>query len=828
MNLQTNPELEMASDFVRKTNKHVFLTGKAGSGKTTFLHQLKADRSKRMAVVAPTGVAAINAGGMTIHSLFQIPIGLHIPGAERSNDHRAYRAEKIRLIRSLDLLVIDEISMVRADLLDAVDQALQRIRNQRQPFGGVQLLMIGDLHQLPPVVRNDEWEILQPYYETPYFFSSHALQKTDHVTIELKHIYRQTDPVFIELLNRVRDNQIDASVLQKLNARYVPNYRPTTKEPSITLTATNASAQQINQQNMQRLSGKVRSCKATVIGDFPASSYPTDEVLELKVGAQVMFIRNDTQSQRYFNGKLGQISRIDDDGEIWVRCPDHPHEMLIGPVEWQNTKYALNEATKKIEENIVGTFIQYPLKLAWAITIHKSQGLTFERCVIDAQTAFATGQVYVALSRCKSLEGIVLQTLIPASSIKTDRVIQEYSQEVEKNYPTQAQLEEAKRVYQVDAIRRLFDFDDVARHVRQLERLAQEHSSTVLPETIEQLSDWVLRVNTELVQVSEKFAPQLTQYLQLEMLPQDNEHLQGRMPKAAIYFLEKLKGLLQDTNNWSLSTDNKEVAEGMLKAMEFWRSSLFAKQCCFATCQTRFSAEELQRAIVNAELDFQKLAAKPGVKSIQVPKGLPNPELYMQLSQWRRSISVSRRRPEFDILPNSTIRELSIYMPLNKTEMLKIAGIGKGRFDKYGKELLEMIQEYRAKNSVVGAVLSVSEKPLRGVSETKRLSYEMWKAGDSAEQIAGKRRLSVSTVVGHLADFVQRGEIEISRLALAERVAEVLAFLQANPGASSAEAKAHFGGKYDYPELRLLIAHYRWLAEQTTSRDNADTSGGAS
>ncbi|MBL8890063.1 MAG: AAA family ATPase [Planctomycetaceae bacterium] len=827
MELQTNPELELASDFVRNTNKHVFLTGKAGSGKTTFLHQLKAARLKRMAIVAPTGVAAINAGGMTIHSLFQIPIGLHVPGAERNNEHRAYRAEKIRLIRSLDLLVIDEISMVRADLLDAVDQSLQRIRNQRQPFGGVQLLMIGDLHQLPPVVKNEEWEILKPYYKTPYFFDSQALQQTDYITIELKHIYRQADPVFIGLLNKVRDNQIDAVVLQKLNTRYVPNYRPATAEPSITLTATNASAQQINQQNMQRLPGKIHSCRATVLGDFPASSYPTDEILELKVGAQVMFIRNDTQSQRYFNGKLGQVSRVGTDGEIWVQCPDQAHEMLVSPVEWQNTKYALNEETKKIEENVVGTFIQYPLKLAWAITIHKSQGLTFDRCVIDAQTAFASGQVYVALSRCKTLEGIVLQTPIPASSIKTDRVVQEFSQEAEKNYPTQAQLDEAKRQYQADAVRTLFEFGGVSRNAQRLVRLAQESSNTVLPETIEQLNGWMLRVQTELVQVSEKFAPQLAQYLQSENLPESNEELQTRMRKAAIYFLEKLKALLQDTQNWSLITDNKEVAEGMLTNMQQWRSSLFVKQCCFETCQARFSAEELQRAIVNAELDFQKLVAKPGARPIQVPKGLPNPELYKQLSQWRQSIAQGQKRPEFDILPNTAIRELSVYMPSNKVEMLKIAGIGKGRFEKYGKELLDLIQEYRTKNAVKGAALPILEKLPRGVSETKRLSYQMWKAGDSPEQIAGKRSLSVSTVIGHLADFVERGEIAVERLSAAERVAEVLVFLQANPTATSADARTHFAGKYDYPELRLIIAHSRWLAAQDINRDNAHISDGA-
>lgn len=828
MNLQTNPELEMASDFVRNTNKHVFLTGKAGSGKTTFLHQLKADRLKRMAVVAPTGVAAINAGGMTIHSLFQISLGLHLPGVDRklATPQPRFRQEKIRLIQSLDLLVIDEISMVRADLLDAVDEALQRIRNRQQPFGGVQLLMIGDLHQLPPVVKDEDWELLKQYYHTPYFFGSLALQKTDYISIELKHIYRQSDPEFISLLNRVRDNQIDTATLQKLNRRYVANYRPPVDKPSITLTATNAAAHQINQQNLNRLPGDRQPFKATITGDFPPSSYPTEKTLEFKVGAQVMFIRNDTGG-RYFNGKLGMITRLQD-GEIWVRCAEESSDIQVLPMDWKNVMYSLNEETKQIEEQVKGQFVQFPLKLAWAITIHKSQGLTFERCVIDAQTAFATGQVYVALSRCKTFEGIVLQTPIPASSIKTDRVVQEFSQEAELNYPTPALLEEAKRVYQVDAIRALFDFGDVARQVRQFARFAREHSNTILPETIVQLNGWEARVNTELVQISEKFAPQLAQYLRSEVLPESNEELQNRMPKAAVYFLEKLQSLLQEANNGSLMSDNKEVADTMQKSLERWRSSLFVKQSCFATCQSRFSAEELQRAVVNAELDFQKLAPPPGLKSIRVPKGLPNPELYKQLWQWRQDLAQNRGKPEYEIVPNSTIREMSIYLPKDKTEMLKMPGIGKGRFEQHGAELLAIIQTYRKQNSVGAAALSVADRPPRGVSETKRLSYEMWKAGDPVDQVAAKRGLSVSTVVGHLAEFVERGDIEIGKLAAAERVSEVLAYLQANPTSSSADAKVHFGGKYDYPELRLIFAHYRRLATRFTERDNDATSHGVS
>ena len=311
MSLQTNPQLELAFEYVRNTNKSLFLTGKAGSGKTTFLHQIKAEGTKRMAVVAPTGVAAINAGGMTIHSLFQLPLGLHLPGVERTDKSRHHRfsGQKIRLIRSLDLLVIDEISMVRADLLDAVDDVLRRYRNHSRPFGGVQLLMIGDLHQLPPVVKQEDWDMLGRYYDTPYFFGSRALEQTDYISIELKHIYRQSDPEFIGLLNKVRDNCLDAESLRKLNSRFVPNFRPPGKDAFITLTATNAVAYDINARNLKQLSSPPRVYQATIAGEFPASAYPTEVTLEFKKDAQVMFVKNDSQPvRRYFNGKIGRIT----------------------------------------------------------------------------------------------------------------------------------------------------------------------------------------------------------------------------------------------------------------------------------------------------------------------------------------------------------------------------------------------------------------------------------------------------------------------------------------------------------------------------------------
>jgi len=503
-----NPELELAFDLIRYTDKCLFLTGKAGSGKATFLHQIRAESPKRMAVVAPTGVAAINAGGMTIHSLFQIPLGLHLPGVSRMDpaQQRRFSKTKVRLLQSLDLLVIDEISMVRADLLDAVDEVLRRFRHAEKPFGGVQLLMIGDLHQLPPVLKPDEWEILSRSYESPYFFSSHALHETDYQCLELKHIYRQSDPDFIELLNRVRNNCLDQASLRKLNTRYVSGFQPPSDEAYITLTTTNAVARQINAANLRHLPGKPLVYSARVQGDFPPSSYPTEVDLRFKPGAQVMLIRNEPgKAPRYYNGKIGQIARMDANA-IYVVCPGQTEEISVEPAEWQNVKFTLNEETRQIEERILGTFTQMPLKLAWAITIHKSQGLTFERAIIDAQAAFASGQVYVALSCCKSFEGIVLRSPLSQSSIKTDRVVQTFSEQADQNAPDRNFLLQARRAFECQLLRELFSFEQIRMQFDQLLHLYRQHSHSLAPETVGQFQEVINQVTRDMINVTEKLS----------------------------------------------------------------------------------------------------------------------------------------------------------------------------------------------------------------------------------------------------------------------------------------------------------------------------------
>ncbi|MCB0586319.1 MAG: AAA family ATPase, partial [Phaeodactylibacter sp.] len=510
MRLQSNPELELAYEYVCYTNRNIFLTGKAGTGKTTFLHKIREEVPKRMAVVAPTGVAAINARGMTIHSFFQLPFGPYLPGnAREAARQRRFSGEKRNLIRSLDLLVIDEVSMVRADLLDGIDDVLRRFKNPSLPFGGVQLLMIGDLHQLPPVVKDEEWRLLRDYYRTPYFFGSLALQKTRPVVVELKHIFRQSDDTFIRLLNKVRNNEIGQDVLSTLNSRYDPNFRPGEQEGYITLTTHNASANEINAEKLASIPKKAHTFQAKISGDFPPHAYPADEMLELKPGAQVMFIKNDTEPEkRFYNGKIGKAIRIEED-EIRVQCPGDTEPIDVVRAEWNNVKYSINEDTKEVEEDIIGTFTQFPLRLAWAITIHKSQGLTFEKVILDAQAAFAHGQVYVALSRCKSFEGIVLVSQIGSSSIRTDTRVKDFSEEAEKNAPDKAQLEREKAAYQQSLILELFGFKPLKRALNQMHRVLLEHESRILPGPLEAFNTLAGLAEEQFFPVGEKFRRQL-------------------------------------------------------------------------------------------------------------------------------------------------------------------------------------------------------------------------------------------------------------------------------------------------------------------------------
>jgi hypothetical protein len=472
--MDQNKELRLAWDFVEHTGTSIFLTGKAGTGKTTFLRTLREHTSKRLVVVAPTGVAAVNAGGVTIHSFFQLPLSPYVPGAA-IRDRYDFGKEKRRIIRTLDMLVIDEISMVRSDLLDAIDFVLRRYRDPSRPFGGVQLLMIGDLQQLTPVVTPQDEEILRGHYDTPYFFGSRALQQVNYVTIQLTHVYRQQDENFISILNHIRDGHPTADDLARLNARHHPTFFPKAEEGYIRLTTHNRMADSYNETELMKLSGQRYSFQAEVKGDFPEYNYPTDVSLELKVGAQVMFVKNDTSADHlYYNGRIGHVVELNAE-TVLVKCPGDSTAIKVERQQWENTKYALNPQTKTIEAQVQGTFTQYPLRLAWAITIHKSQGLTFDRAIIDSALSFAPGQVYVALSRCKSLEGLVLASPVDSRSIINDHRVADYiahqQEEAEASVAALPQLKEEYFRYQ---LLDLFDFGRVAENAQLVHRTLVE------------------------------------------------------------------------------------------------------------------------------------------------------------------------------------------------------------------------------------------------------------------------------------------------------------------------------------------------------------------
>ncbi len=543
----SNRIFNLAAELVNYTARHVFITGKAGTGKTTFLKWIRENTEKNTVVVAPTGVAAINASGVTAHSFFQLPFGPFIPGPGNANAGGAtdrnqlfrntrFASARRELFQEMELLIVDEVSMIRCDMLDAIDAILRHFRKQPQlPFGGVQVVYIGDMFQLPPVIPAHEWEILKDYYASPFFFEAKVVKEAPPLYIELKKIYRQNEQHFIDILNRIRNNKPTAQDLAELNKKYDAEFDPPEHENYITLTTHNRKAEVINEAALAALEGKLYSFQAEINGEFSDKALPTEQNLQLKEGAQVMFIKNDTgESRRFYNGRLGVIKKISEE-EIIVSLGEGNQDLKLEKETWRNIRYNYNKENNHIEEEELGSFKQYPIRLAWAITIHKSQGLTFDKAVIDAGGSFAAGQVYVALSRCTSLSGLVLHSKIFQGAIATDRRILEFAQrEANDNYLEELLVEEKKR-FQAETLVKAFGWEKI---LRTLVEWKENLDGKKIPaiESVLDLNKKLILKAREQETVASKFQIQLRQLLN----EGDLHVLEERVNKGILYFSRTL------------------------------------------------------------------------------------------------------------------------------------------------------------------------------------------------------------------------------------------------------------------------------------------------
>jgi len=812
--MHQNIELDLTRNFVEKTNKNIYLTGKAGTGKTTFLHDIKNTTFKRSVVVAPTGVAAINAGGVTIHSFFQLPFGPILPDQLFSPNNlnkkqvkiQKFSKRKINMIRSLDLLIIDEISMVRADLLDGIDQILRRFKKSDEVFGGTQLLMIGDLQQLAPVVKNNEWDILRPYYETAFFFSSQAFKKSDAVGIELKHIYRQENQNFINILNQIRNNRLDDINLHLLNNRFNPEFSPKAEENYITLTTHNRRADQINQKEMEQLGSKPKTFKAIVDGDFPEYNYPNDEQLELKVGAQVMFIKNDSSPEkRYFNGKIGVITAMDRDG-VSVSCPGDEEEIWAEKESWHHIKYSLDKQNE-IKEDIVGSYTQIPLRLAWAITIHKSQGLTFEKAIIDAEASFAHGQTYVALSRCRTLEGIVLKSRINRQGIIQDNRVIAFSEEVENKQPNQNDLNKGQKEYQLHLLKELFDIKQLDYRLHRAQRIHYNSGGSLMGNLNAPLKQMKEEGSQALLKVSNSFLNQLKS-MSIEMHElEHSEAIQERIVKAVEYYLNQTEmNLTTPLSQLTFTSDNKAILKDFNEELEEFKSLLAQKIYCLKACKKGFSTQNYLRARAQAIFEKVELSKKESPKE----EKSEHPELFKRLRQFRHKIAEENEIKHFQVFSQKALFDLCDKLPTHPSALKEVHGIGKKKVEQYGEDIVEIVQQYCVE---IGKEFDMKPPPRTALEKlekapkknTKEISIEMFKEGLSIAEIAKNRDLTIGTITGHLLYKIGKNGIEFTDIIPQDELKVLVESIKNTSFESLSELYHKLDEKFSYDALKVAI-----------------------
>lgn len=769
MAIEINKEMQLAKKLIETTNENVFLTGNAGTGKTTFLNLLRTQTAKRMVVLAPTGVAAINAKGQTIHSFFQLPFTPFLP--EYKKEKGQIKKDKINIFRTIDLLVIDEISMVRADLLDAIDDRLREYRKQKySPFGGVQCLFIGDLQQLPPVVRDEDWALMQKHYSTPFFFSSKALQESSYVTIELKKIYRQADEKFISILNEVRNNHLSMESLNELNKHYLPEYEP--KEGEIFLTTHNKIADAFNEKKLNELEEESNIYNAIIKDRFPESMYPVDESLELKIGTQVMFTRNNREAN-YYNGKIGTIIDLSEH-KITIKCKEDAFPIVAERETWENTEIKIDKESKDQYEEVVGSFSQFPLRLAWAITIHKSQGLTFDRAIIDAIASFSHGQVYVALSRCKSLDGMVLKSPIKLESIITDLNVTRYMQyEGERAANIEEALPQLQKRYMIVLLNEMFDFTDIHQIFGRVFNMAQTGNqlNTQMPKLCELISAEYYSMTTDIVDVANKFRNQYTALVDAASNIYTDEHLQQRIKAAVGYFLGKLADIDIDIYNEDIELDNRSVEDAYnAQTAEFVKLVRIKTALLSAFKEQPFTTTSFLEARAKATLDIE-MGKLERTKADMTVAGV-DPVLQHRLTIWRSDKADGG--PLAYVMNMKTLQEIAARLPKSTEDMKTIPGLGTKRITKYGDEIVKIVRQFIAdkrddkltdeEKELMTKASSKKTKSSKSSKSSEPDTYQktliLLKEGKSIQEIVDERALSLGTIENHLTKLVYNCELK--------------------------------------------------------------------
>ena len=755
--LQSNPTAAFVEQFINQTSQSIFLTGKAGTGKTTLLRKIMASTHKNAVIVAPTGIAALNAGGVTIHSFFQLPFAGFIPefGAQPAFSesvkfetkqtllrHFTMNKTRLKMIRNIDLLIIDEVSMLRADLLDAIDWTLRNIRRVHEPFGNVQVLFIGDLLQLPPVVKQEEWQILRNHYQGIFFFHAKVLQETQPLYIELSKIYRQQDQDFIQLLNQLRNNQMSSEDLQILNQYVRPDFDANKEEGYITLSTHNAKADQINAIALEALPEKLWSYAAEITGDYPKHLYPLEPTLELKLGAQVMFIKNDLSLEKnYFNGKMGKIKALSSD-EILVEFPEEKKTINVEKFEWSNIRYELNAATGEVEEKTIGTFVHYPLKLAWAITVHKSQGLTFDKAVLDVSEVFAPGQAYVALSRLRTLSGLVLTQPMRMNGLSNDQQVMAYSQHKADENTLPKVLEAHTKHYLLQTLKQAFDWYELrsqwSQHEASYQALGAKSEKT-------KNKSWIALQN-QVVQATKEPAEKFIRQLEgLFTKPHfDRVFLKERVDAAYLYFFAQLDGVL-------LSNLRKIAELSRVRKTKSYAEEL----------------EALDEILTESILKLKKVRLL--VTAVAEGEAITKDRIWNNDLQQYKLSKIAIVRQELKQVPSL----------LDDPDAEEVSFL---------KSTKKLAKEQKVKKS------------------TQEKTLELLEAGKEVSEIARERQLSVQTINSHFAYLIRSGQIELTDVMSPKRISELEQLFDGFEGNSLNPLKEKLGSKATWDELKLYQA----------------------